>query len=80
MKWATAIDDIYGLVQPLHVRQIRCVSLDNECLTNWHCMAAEDVKRDIVDFIEVFYNSERLHSHTGYLCSNKYEALVKTLV
>jgi hypothetical protein len=54
--------------------------LDNECLTNWHCMAAEDVKRDIVDFIEVFYNSERLHSHTGYICSNKYEALVKTLV
>jgi hypothetical protein len=55
-------------------------ALDNECLTNWHCMAAEDVKRDIVDFIEVFYDGERLHSHTGYLCSNKYEALVKTLV
>jgi transposase InsO family protein len=43
-------------------------------------MAAEDVKRDIVDYIEMFYNCERLHSYTGYLCPNEYEALVKTLV
>jgi transposase InsO family protein len=55
-------------------------TLKNECLTNWQDMAAEDVKRDIVDFIEMFYNSERLHSYTGYLCPNDYEALVKSLV
>jgi putative transposase len=54
-------------------------TLKNECLTNWQEMAAEDVKRDIVDFIEMFYNSERLHSYTGYLCPNDYEARVKAL-
>ena len=55
-------------------------TLKNECLTNWQDMAAEDVKKDIVDFIEMFYNSERLHSHIGYLCPNDYEARGGTLV
>ena len=55
-------------------------TLKTECLTNWQDMTAEDVKRDIVDYIEMFYNSERLHSYAGYLCPNDYEKLVETLV
>ncbi|MBI2836463.1 MAG: IS3 family transposase, partial [Chloroflexi bacterium] len=30
-------------------------------------------KHDIVDYIEMFYNCERLHSFTGYLSPNDYE-------
>ena len=37
-------------------------TLKPECLANWREMPAEEVKHDIVDYIEIFYNSERLHS------------------
>ena len=40
-------------------------TLKTECLLNWRNMTAEEVKHDIVDYIEMFYNSERLHSLTG---------------
>ncbi len=55
-------------------------TLKRECLLNWQDKPAEEVKHDITDYIEMFYNSERLHSHSGYLCPNDYEKLVKTLV
>jgi putative transposase len=55
-------------------------TLKSECLTNWRDMPAEEVKHDIVDYIEMFYNSERLHSYTGYLCPNDYENMAMTLV
>jgi transposase InsO family protein len=43
-------------------------------------MTAETAKRDIVDYIEMFYNSERLHSYAGYLCPNDYEKMVTGLL
>jgi putative transposase len=55
-------------------------TLKAECLLNWRDMPAEEVKHDVVDYIEMFYNSERLHSYVGYLCPNDYEKLEKTLV
>lgn len=55
-------------------------TLKTECLVKWRDMPAVEVKHDIVDYIEMFYNSERLHSYSGYLCPNDYEKLVKTLV
>lgn len=55
-------------------------TLKSECLVNWKNMPAEEVKHDIVDYIEMFYNSERLHSYAGYLCPNDYEKLAVTLV
>ena len=55
-------------------------TLKSESLLNWRNMPAEEVKHDIVDYIEMFYNSERLHSYTGYLCPNDYEKLEMTLV
>jgi transposase InsO family protein len=55
-------------------------TLKSECLVNWKEMPAEEVKHDIVGYIEMFYNSERLHSYTGYLCPNDYEKLAVTLV
>ena len=55
-------------------------TLKSEYLVNWRDMPAEEVKHDIVDYIEMFYNSKRLHSYAGYLSPNDYEKLAMTLV
>jgi transposase InsO family protein len=55
-------------------------TLKSECRMNWRDMPASEVKHDILDYIEMFYNSERLHSYAGYLCPNDYERLAMTLV
>lgn len=34
----------------------------------------EAAKRDTIDYIEMFYNSRRLHSYLGYMSPNDYEA------
>jgi putative transposase len=48
-------------------------TLKGECLVNWQEMSVESAKREIVDYIEMFYNGERLHSYAGYLSPNDYE-------
>ena len=55
-------------------------TLKSECLLNWKEMPSEAVKHDIVDYIEMFYNSERLHSYNGYLSPNDFEKRKLTLV
>jgi putative transposase len=55
-------------------------TLKNECLLNWRDMTADEVKADIIDYIEMFYNSERLHSYNGYCSPNEREELAMTLV
>jgi putative transposase len=50
-------------------------TLKTECLVNWRTMTAEEAKHDIVDYIEMFYNSERLHSFSKYFSPNEYEKL-----
>ena len=55
-------------------------TLKNECLSNWREMTADEVRSDIIDYIEMFYNSERLHSYNGYLSPNEYEDRAETLV
>ena len=50
-------------------------TLKTECLANWRDMPAEEVRYDIVDYIEMFYNSERLHSIDDYFSPNDYEKL-----
>jgi putative transposase len=55
-------------------------TLKNECLVNWRDLPADEVRRDIVDYIEMFYNSQRLHSYNGYLSPNDFEKTEKTLV
>ncbi len=55
-------------------------TLKAECLVNWRDMTAEGVKRDIVDYIEMFYHSDRLHSYAGYLSPNDYEKQTMVLL
>jgi len=52
-------------------------TLKTECLMNWRNMSAEEAKHDIVDYIEMFYNSERLHSSDDYFSPNDYEKLTE---
>jgi len=37
----------------------------------------QDARADILEYIEMFYNSTRLHSYLGYRSPNDYEALLK---
>lgn len=41
-----------------------------------HCIYAtrQAAKQDVIDYIEMFYNSQRLHSYLGYQNPNDYEA------
>ena len=55
-------------------------TLKNECLVNWRELPAESVRQDIVEYIEMFYNSQRLHSYNGYCSPNDYEKRALTLV
>ena len=34
----------------------------------------EQARQDIFEYIEVFYNRQRIHSYLGYLCPADYEA------
>ncbi|MDQ6981676.1 MAG: IS3 family transposase, partial [Mariprofundus sp.] len=36
-------------------------------------------KKDVVDYIEMFYNSNRAHSYLGYLSPNEYERVHQQL-
>ena len=48
-------------------------TLKKEFLLDWRDMSAGEVKHDIVDYIEMFYNSQRLHSFNDYLSPNDFE-------
>jgi len=38
----------------------------------------DEARRDIFDYVEIFYNRERLHSSLGYLSPADYEKLIAT--
>jgi len=42
-----------------------------------HCQYAtrQEARADIIDYIEMYYNSTRKHSYLGYISPNEYEAL-----
>jgi putative transposase len=50
-------------------------TLKTECQTNWRDRSFNEVKADIVDYIEMFYNSWRLHSSINYLSPCEFENL-----
>jgi transposase InsO family protein len=50
-------------------------SLKTERVFFSNYMTREEAKRDIVDYIEMFYNSNRRHSYLGYLSPKEFEEL-----
>jgi putative transposase len=51
-------------------------SLKTERVFLTHYRTREDARRDIADYIEMFYNSRRLHSHLGYLSPREFERMM----
>ncbi len=47
--------------------------IKQELLHHHPVRSAAETRSAIVDYIEMFYNSERLHSTLGYVCPNEYE-------
>jgi putative transposase len=52
-------------------------SLKGEWTAHRAYATRQDARADIIEYIEMFYNSTRLHSYLGYRSPNDYEALLK---
>lgn len=48
-------------------------SLKTERVYGSTYLTRDDARKDIIDYIEMFYNSYRLHSFLGYMCPNEFE-------
>jgi putative transposase len=55
------------------VAEIFFGSLKTERVFFANYMTRDDAKRDIIDYIEMFYNSNRPHSYLGYLSPKEFE-------
>ena len=52
-------------------------SLKGERTAHSQYATRQDARADVIDYIEMFYNSTRKHSYLGYRSPNEYEALQK---
>jgi len=52
-------------------------TLKTECVTHENYATREAAKKSIFDYIEVFYNRQRLHSNNGYLSPVEFENQLK---
>ncbi len=48
-------------------------SLKTERVFGSNYFTREEAERDVIDYIEMFYNSNRRHSYLGYLSPNDFE-------
>ena len=48
-------------------------TLKNEQFGDQTYPTREEARRELIDYIEMFYNSYRLHSSLGYLAPNNFE-------
>ena len=51
-------------------------TLKKELVHHRRYRTREEARRDIFDYIEIFYNRERLHSSLGYLSPVSYEEII----
>ena len=52
----------------------RCFgSLTREWTSHGYYATRQEARDDLIDYIEMFYNSRRKHSYLGYVSPNKYE-------
>jgi putative transposase len=54
-----------------------CGRLTRERTDLRHYMTRQDARADVIEYVEMFYNSKRLHSSFGYVSPNDYELLAK---
>jgi putative transposase len=52
-------------------------SLKRERTDQCHYTTRQEARADVVEYIEMFYNSRRKHSYLGYISPNEYEALAR---
>jgi transposase InsO family protein len=52
-------------------------SLKGERTSHRHYQTRREAREDVIDYIEMFYNSRRKHSYLGYVSPNEYEASAK---
>ena len=52
-------------------------TLKTECVNHEHYATREEARKSIFDYIEVFYNRQRLHSSNGYLSPVEFEKQLK---
>ena len=52
-------------------------SLKGECTLLPHCARRQEARDAVIEYIEMFYNSKRLHSYLGYVSPNAFEGFVK---
>ena len=52
-------------------------TLKTECVNHERYSTREEAKKSIFDYIEVFYNRQRLHSSNGYLSPVEFEMQLK---
>lgn len=52
-------------------------SLKREWTVNQYYVTRQQAKDDVIDYIEMFYNSRRIHSYLGYISPNEYEKIAK---
>ena len=52
-------------------------TLKTECVNHERYVSRDAARKSIFDYIEVFYNRQRLHSHNGYLSPVAFEKLQK---
>lgn len=52
-------------------------SLKKECIYRKEYMHIDEVKKDLFEYIELFYNRKRLHSFLGYKSPVNYKLLQK---
>ena len=48
-------------------------SLKRECTALRHYATRQEARGDVIDYVEMFYNSTRLHSSLGYISPNDFE-------
>jgi transposase InsO family protein len=49
-------------------------SLKRERTAHCHDATRQEARDDVIDYVEMFYNSRRKHSYLGYMSPNAYEA------
>jgi len=52
-------------------------SLKSERTNHRRYPTRETARQDVINYIEMFYNSRRLHSYLGYVSPVEYEKLAK---